>query len=240
MFTRNFKYIVDQLGELRGKRYSLQDLADLFNFKRLTIHKWLSGKTRKPDISSIESICKKINESLGWYITSEVLLNENITKLNKYSIKAKMIEQEMNLILAYKMNLLNNAEICARLTELRNNMGWTFVDVANKIDNFFADKEDPTDYHISSTHIFDIEKGNTVDFHINKLRALATIYGVKLEFILFGTEKPNEPSIDRRNNRLIIPLGETILKHNTDVELLEILNQMAANLKLQDLMLPKE
>ena len=61
-----------------------------------------------------------------------------------------------------------------------------------------------------------------------------------MEYILFGTEKPNEPSIDRRNNRLIIPLGEAILSQNTDVEILEIMNKIARPLKLWDAMIDQK
>ena len=209
MFVRNMRYIVSQLGLYRGKDYSLTDLSNFFGIKRLTIHKWLTEKIKSPKKDSLELICAKLNSPpYGWHIYPNDLLKRDIS--NYYSLKNQKSDFDKNIKMMMHANLLDSKAICKRLKALRVDRGWTYLDVSKKINLLFSNIVDEQDYNVSHTHVRDIEQGFIKNFHVSKIIALASIYGVLLEYVLYGKTIPTKPTVDNRQNLLIIPLSKKI------------------------------
>jgi len=219
IFHDNFRYIRDSLSDLRNRSYSLQNLADLFGVKKLTIYGWLS-QNKNPLQVSLQSVARNTKELLGWNITPEELLNTNIRK--KYNIENKKEEGLKLIEQSYVTNIIDFSEISNRLKMLRENRGWSLKYVEKSSQKLFPYNPE---YHISHTHVADIEKKKVVNYHINKMKSLATIYGVTLDYILHGRDLPKTITVDRENDLLIIPLRGQ-LKNISDGHILEIAQKL--------------
>ena len=82
-------------------------------------------------------------------------------------------------------------KICKRLRSLRLELGYSLMQVSKRTKQLFPDENnggtrENVYFQISHTHLHDIENGRQTNFHLKMLKGLATVYGEKLEHLIFG------------------------------------------------------
>jgi len=225
-FHDNFKYIRGCLSNVMEKRFSLQILANLFGVQKLTVYGWVSQE-KTPINLSAESIVRTVNKILEWNLTVDQILNSDISKL--YNINSKREKRLEDISRSYASNIIDFNTISNRLQMLRTKKGWSLKYVEQKVSEMFPNNRE---YHISHTHVADIEKMKVKNYHINKIKALATVYGVTLEYVLFGKTKTDTISIDRSIGMISIPLDNKISKMNDEqiIDFIKRLYEMLINM----------
>ena len=159
-----------------------------------------------------------LSKEFNWDVSPETIISEELS-LN-YNIENLVKKKAINEKNAYRENIEDGIfAIGTRIRELRMKMGWTLMEVSKKTQIQFPYNKS---YWISHSHIADIEKGNQINFHVHKMKALASVYGVSLEYILNGKHRPTSTTVDRENNLLIIPLASDVLKNDD-----EFINKLA-------------
>jgi transcriptional regulator with XRE-family HTH domain len=208
-FQSNMNYISTCFSKLKNKTISSGDLSALLNVSRMTVHGWLSGK-HTPSKTTGEKVAKVLNKIFSWRVSVNELFNEDISL--SYNIDSLLEADKERSRIAFLENIDDSSRaVGERLKNLRKNKGWSLIDVSQKSKELFP-KQDT--YWISHSYIADIERGKIVDFHVNKIKSLATIYGERIEYILTGKEIPNKMTVDKLNNLLIIPLNINLINRS--------------------------
>jgi len=213
-FIGNMMFLYIEYKKLFGKeKFSNKEFGTLFQVSKLTVRNWLGigKKYTNPKKVTVEKIVLAVKNNFGWDITANDLLYSELQK--KYSISKLLDDQNDKFEKVFSENLTAFSNISFRLKQLRLEKKLTLMEVSEKVKILF---EDEKDLQISHTHIRDIEESKVINYHVNKLRALATVYGETLEYVLFGTRVPKEISIDRDKRLIMIPMSETILGLSDD------------------------
>lgn len=206
-FAKNFNYISECLSKIRGTKTSTGDLSKIFTVARMAAYSYLKGR-HIPNTTTLQFMIMVLEREFSWKITVEELKNYPIHK--KYNVDKIISQSEQFVASALEGNIEKNLDqIGQRLELIRKQKKWTLMNVSAKSKEYFPQDET---YHISHSHIRDIELGHIKNYHVNKMRALASIYGKSLEYILMGKTDNKKFSIDNVNNSIIIPLNPDYVK----------------------------
>ncbi len=181
-FNDNFNYIIESMSAAYDVKYSLSNLAKIFDVNKLTVRNW-KRQCRPPQGKSLRKVSSAVMIRLGWSFVPSELCWKDISLA--YDIDTIKYHKKTKLSYLYYESKINNIEISCRLKRLRKECLFSAMDVQRLSYQFFDDSQ----YHISNVYLLDIEKQKSVNPSINVLKSLSIIYDTSLEFILFGKEK---------------------------------------------------
>jgi transcriptional regulator with XRE-family HTH domain len=205
-FKDNLDHIIKCLEKLRGRRLSTSKLGEFFRVNRMTVYGWQKGNyvPKRPTLSHLAEILKS---EFRWNITGDELIHTDITKT--FDVFDLIHDRIEDVYIAYGNNVNEDLkEVGQRLRSLRINRGYTLEELSNTVRKLFPD--DKT-FQISHTHISEIERGIVKDYHVNRMRALATVLGVDIEYLLLNRKSNNKLGIDKERGLLTIPLNSQVI-----------------------------
>lgn len=223
-FQKNVHYISSEYSRIKDRRVSMSELGELLGVRKLTILNWLSGK-HEPKINGLQALSAKLKDIFSWDVAPGDL---TIIELRgKYNADNDVEKNKEALTRSYEANIDDISKIAKRLKEARAEKGWSLMQVSLKTMDMFPNKKE---YQVSHTHVKDMEDGVIANLNIQKLRALATIYGKKIEYLLFGWMPYDRIAIDRARKVIVIPMDDNLLSKSDD-ELITYAEQSAVIIK---------
>lgn len=226
MFHENMRYIATCLGRVRGKRASYMDMAEFFGVSKMTTFSWTTTKKERqhiPRMPTLRHVVNQVNKKFGWNITVNDIQFSDLSK--SWNIENILADNksEPDIVFARKHNIDEDLMGLAKRLHYERKFvkEMTLNELADKIKQLFPNST----YQISPAHISEIERGVTIDYHINKIRAMATVLGVTVEYLLFGRRHPKAVTIDEENSAIIIPVNPEFFSNK------ERITEMAAKIK---------
>ena len=192
---------------------------------RQTVYNWFNGR-HIPLRPVLVEIAAKINDTFNWGVSSDDLLNKRLSdhyKVKEHKQSVRKIDSEF--FIKTDEEIIN---IGKRLRELRKKRGLTLNQVTEKIKELFPENKDSKNnqYHVSHTHLREMEVGRHSNLYIKKLIALTTVYNESLKYILFGIPRIKDVTFDRDEGVLMVPINPEAIKKMKDDELKEFAQEL--------------
>jgi transcriptional regulator with XRE-family HTH domain len=201
-FQKNVEYFYQLCRILT--RDTRRTFAKRIGISRGTFFRLINDEKPMITIDRLEKIANEYNKVTGKNVTYDDFLKEDLEK--KYPIES-----------FYKEETEEEENLFALLRKLRN----TSLRQVEKLSQIIF--KDPQ-YHLTATYVMRLERGDYDSPSINKLKSLAKIYRVPLEFLI-ATQSKSYYDVQQVGDRVIIDINIITNPERTIEKVKEILDK---------------